>query len=263
MLKTVTNIAREAGKILLKYHRKDLEIRFKRDEHDPVTQADIEADRFIRKRLQEEFPSLLILSEETTEIPLNYSSNVWMVDPLDGTNEFIQKKDGFSVNIGLCKNGIPALGVVYCPLRDELYYAEAGKGAYLQKKGQLQKLKVSKVNSISKSMAVLIQSDAGDKSLDQIVDLKVRENASGDSAAMKIMGIAGGKIDFYVDTAYKASKWDTCAAQVILEEAGGKITDLFGNRLDYKDKKPILKNSFVASNKIIHAKIINEIKKYL
>ena len=80
---------------------------------------------------------------------------------------------------------------------------------------------------------------------------------------MKIMKIAAGEVEFYIDAAFMASKWDTCAAQVILEEAGGKITDLSGQPLNYKCEQPRLKNSFAASNGAIHQKVIAEIRKYL
>ena len=261
----IIDIAREAGKIILEYyHQKNLNVRSKdKTRYDPVTDADINADEYIRRRLQEEFPSDGILSEETKTAPLDYSGRVWIVDPLDGTNEFAQKKDGFSVNIGLCENGVPVLGVVYCPLRDELYYAERGKGAYIENKGKHKRLKVSRINLFPKSAAVIKPSDKGDMPLDEIVNLKVKERIERDSAAMKIIKIAAGKVEFYIDAVFRAGKWDTCAAQIILEEAGGKITDLSGQPIDYKDEQPILKNSFVASNGIIHQKVIAEIRKCL
>ena len=130
-------LAEDAGKILLKYFKKNIGVQTKTSPFDFVTQADMEADTFIRNKLRELFPNDLILSEESSDIPESFDGNVWMVDPLDGTKGYINDSSSFAVMIGLCKNGVPELGIVYAPARDKLYYAEKGKGAYLRENGAL------------------------------------------------------------------------------------------------------------------------------
>ena len=123
MVKKIINIAKEAGKIILKYYSKDLEASIKdKIPYNFVTKADIESDKYIRQRLQKEFPGDYMLSEENKNIPPKYSGRVWMIDPLDGTKDFVNKGSGFSVMIGLCDNGKPILGAVYAPDKDLLYY---------------------------------------------------------------------------------------------------------------------------------------------
>lgn len=128
MLEDVIKIAKSAGSILMKHYTKDLSIKTKDHEFDFVTQADIEADKFIRDEINKLFPQDLILSEESDEMPEDFSKNVWMVDPLDGTKAFVNRNASFSVMIGLCKNGVPSLGVVYAPAKKILYYAEKSRG---------------------------------------------------------------------------------------------------------------------------------------
>lgn len=266
MLEKAIDIAKEAGLILEKYYRGDFSVDTKNgNPFDLLTTADLEADKFIRRRLKEEFPSDGILSEETEDTVEDYSGRVWIVDPLDGTNLFANRESGFCVIIGLCIDGVPSLGVIYDPINDELYYAKRGHGAYLQKGHSTKqlRLRVSNINSLSEARAILTQSDKGGKPYDGIVNqIKVKERLSGFSAGIKIMKIANGDLEFYLDCSYRPSKWDTCGSQIILEEAGGCITDMFNNRLNYKQKETRWQQPFLASNNVIHKLILEEVKRY-
>ena len=261
-LRKVIVIAEEAGTILLRYYRKEVKAVSKdKERYDPVTEADREADHWIRERLAGVFPADQILSEENKSIPFDFLGRVWMVDPLDGTKTFLRKEDGFAVNIGLCKRGRPVLGVVYAPARGEMYFAKRGEGAFLQKEGRVWPIRTTEICTIEESRAFIKPSEEKDHPINKIARLQVKENMTGDCAALRIIKIARGLSEFYIDISYKASKWDTCAPQVILEEAGGTITDLLGNPLDYKDRSSRLKNSFVASNTVLHPALIKEILK--
>lgn len=263
MLDKVIDIAKGAGAILIKYKDGEFEVEQKGDNpFDLVTSADYASDKYIRKRLEKAFVGDNILSEETEATIKDFSGRVWIVDPLDGTNLFAQRKTGFCVIIGLCENGVPTLGVVYDPINNELYFAEKGKGAYLQKGNTKTKLEVSDISSVSEARAMINPSDEGTKPYDKLPELiRVREQVTGCSLGIKIMKIASGEIEFYFDGAYRASKWDTCGTQIILEEAGGKITGLTAP-LDYFQPQTRWQEPFLASNGVIHQPILDEISRY-
>lgn len=268
-LKVIINIAKEAGKILMKYHKKDYKTEVKkRDKYDFLTTADKESNNFIIKELKKEFPGDFILAEESENYKIDYSKRVWMVDPLDGTKNFVHHGNGFSVMIGLCINGVLELGVVYAPVKKILYYAEKGKGAYKETKRGRFKLKVGHVSDLKNARLVVRdthgESKPEERPLDKVIELiKVKERIPAVSIGLKFGLIAEDKADINVMTNSRGSKWDTCAPQIILEEAGGLVTDLNGNPLNYKQVSLRWENFFIGSNdSILHNKMIKEIKKY-
>ncbi|MCW8966215.1 MAG: hypothetical protein OQK82_05970, partial [Candidatus Pacearchaeota archaeon] len=220
--------------------------------------ADIKVDEFLQKRLKEEFPNDQILSEETENTVTNYTGRVWIIDPLDGTKLFTDKIPYFSINVALCLNGIPILGVAGTPTENKIYFAEKNKGAFVKQNNKITKLSVSKVNEVSES--ILITNNYNKKRpFDYILsNFKVKEHLT--RSAFGILLIASGKAELFIHPGHHFKKWDTCAPQIIVEEAGGKVTDLLGNSLNYKQKESIWKNSVVVSNGIIHDKVIDEIK---
>lgn len=267
MIEKVIAIAKEAGKILMKYYNMKYDITTKNnDSFDFLTTADKESDEYIRKRLKEEFPKDFILSEETKPEEIDFSGRVWMVDPLDGTKDFIHHGGGFAVMIGLCVDGAPKFGVVYSPVKEILYYAEKGKGAYKEsQKGKI-RLKVSNMGDLEKSRLVVRATFGEEKPeirpMDKVVEgLRVKERIPSVSIGMKLGLIASNEADSDVMTNSRGCKWDTCAPQIILEEAGGMITDLDGKPLDYKQSSLKWENFFVSSNKKLHPSLIEEIKK--
>ena len=241
MLEKVISIAKEAGNILLEMRKSNLVVESK-ENGTLVTNADYAVDAFIRRRLSSEFPDDLILSEENSSSPQDFSGRVWMVDPLDGTRQYIDGNNGFCVLIGLCEKGSPTLGVVYAPSRDELFYATKKSGAFLNSK----QLRVDESNRgiASRNMYEFLGAE--------VVD---------DSAGLRIMEVARGNADYFADFCGKTSKWDTCAAQIILEKAGGRLTDVDGALLDYSKVSSDWKN-YIASNAFCHEEILNKIKKH-
>jgi len=271
MIEEVKAIAKEAGSIILHYYnqnRDQLNIKTKSDEFDFVTVADQKADDFIRSALAKEFPDDLILSEESNNIPKDFTGNVWMVDPLDGTKEFVYGGDSFSVMIGLCKDGIPVLGVVYWPTKDTLYYAQKGKGAYVIHNSKTnttpKEMHVSTVNKISNAHIVKRFQRGNEQELDPIIEsIKTKAHTRISSVGIRTGLVCEARADFNIMGGPKASKWDTCAPQIILEEAGGKITDLDGNPLNYKQESLKWKKAFTVSNGYLHEEIIELTKGHL
>ncbi len=260
MLEKIIDIAVGAGKIVMKFREKGFQTQTKNDSFDFVTSADIKSEEYIIKRLSKEFPNDSILSEERGRIG-NSNSSIWMVDPLDGTKDFKNGGTGFSIMIGLCQDGKPVFGVVYAPAKRLLYFAQKGKGSYLRVDGKDHKLSVSSKKYLKEAIMVTRIPHNEKREEDKFEELfNVKEKIPESSVGIKLGLIASGKADFHVNSNFRANKWDTCAPQIILEEAGGKITDLYGNPLDYNQSENKWSNSFVASNKILHKLIIKKIK---
>ncbi len=261
MLDRIITIVREAGEIHKKYFSKEYNTSYKNNEgRSPVTDADIEADRYIREVLHDQFPHDKILSEENGLLPSDFSGRVWMVDPLDGTRYFIEGKKGFSVTIGLCTEGVPVLGVVYFPMKNELYFAEKRRSAWLLKNGLEHRLAVSNVEHLADARKIM-QPAHRKRPMDKLVISLGKENVTSKGGfSYKACVIASGNAEFHFATSPNTCKWDTCATQVIVEEAGGKITDKEGNPIDYMQKDSAL-NHPIISNGFIHDELIEEMKK--
>ncbi|PIS06724.1 hypothetical protein COT79_03140 [Candidatus Berkelbacteria bacterium CG10_big_fil_rev_8_21_14_0_10_43_14] len=258
----VFNITDEASVILRKYFQQIIDIDYKKDEFDPVTVADKESDTLIREQLHKAFPDDLILSEENDNIPENYVDRVWMVDPLNGTKSFIKGVDTFGIVIGLVENRTPTFGCVTVPAQNKVFYAEKGKGAFEKIGSGFEKIHTSTISEI-KGSRLITREPSGDirpieEKLNQIPFIQRIEEGSG----AKLCTIAKGDAESHINTNFRAGKWDIAAQQIILEEAGGIVTDLDGKPIDYQKESVNLERSFVASaNKELHEKIIAELTK--
>lgn len=234
-LKIAMRLAEQAGEILKKYHQTALDVQYKTDEFDPVSLADRESDLFLRRGITKAFPKDKILSEEDPLLPSSYDGRVWMIDPLDDTKGYLAGRDTAGVMIGLLDNGRPTIGLVFLPFRNEWYYGEAGKGAFRVKDGHTMLLKVSTKTAIEGSRLVGRNILAGDiRPIDNaIAQLPFGATIPEGCIGAKIGLVASSGADAFIHTNLKAGKWDTLAAQVILTEAGGVMSDIDGKPLDY------------------------------
>ncbi len=240
MLEIVKMAAKEAGEAIIKIYNSDFDVEYKSDDS-PLTCADKEADRIIVSILKEKFPSYAVLSEESVD-DLSRLDNeyCWIVDPLDGTKEFVNHTDEFTVNIALAKNGVSILGVIYVPVTEEMYYAFAGGGSFYSKNSVLKKINVS--TRITNLRFVSSKYHKSDEFLD------ILENNSENISAVQRIGsslkgclIARGNAECYYRHGL-TSEWDTAAMQIIVEEAGGVFkqldeTDMLYNRIDTLNRK--------------------------
>jgi 3'(2'), 5'-bisphosphate nucleotidase len=255
-LKAVRQIARKAGAILLKYFAETTSVEWKAP-GDPVTIADREASELIVTELRKLFPSDGILSEEMPDDPGRLNrTRVWMIDPMDGTREFIARRQDFSVMIGLISEGIPVLGVVYQPCTDKLYSAAKGIGAVLEHEGQSHVLQVSPEEDASQMTIAMSRSHRSARVDELAHRLRIRREIRIGSVGLKVGLICEGAAHLYVHLGTHTQIWDTCAPEAILFEAGGELTDVDGNRLDYTRRQLQNPNGVIASNGRIHERAI-------
>jgi 3'(2'), 5'-bisphosphate nucleotidase len=260
-LELTKTIAREAGRILMDIYSGEHSVQWKGYD-DPVTAADHAANKFIVAELRRHFPDDGILSEEATDDQSRLSkSRVWLVDPMDGTKQFIEHLDEFAVMIGLAVNGKPELGVVFNPATNKMYYAATGLGAYLEEPLTTKRLHVATTSDPAKMAAAMSRSHHSPK-VDLIkARLGITQQIQSGSVGLKVGLLAEGRAHVYVHLGAKTNQWDTCAPQVIIEAAGGKMTDRDGQPLQYNSAEIRNLNGVVASNGVIHPRVIEEIKK--
>jgi len=247
--------AREAATIVNTFYVGSSEVRYK-SENEPVTEADRSANQHIVARIQAVFPNDGILSEESKDDLIRLENErVWIVDPLDGTKEFIARNGEFSIMIGLAIGGRAVLGVVMQPDPGLLYAGSIDQPALLYEDGEPISLLVSDVDAANKMTLVTSRSHRP-----QIVDkmsksLRInRERISG-SVGLKVGLIARNLADLYVHPSPGCKEWDLCAPCALLESAGGVMTDCWGNPLRFNQRDVRAHNGIIASNGKIHGEL--------
>jgi len=259
-LRIALDLAREAGAAILEFYKGPLEIEQKTgfDDREPVTQADKVANELIVKALRTAFPNDGILAEESidTEHRLD-KQRVWMIDPLDGTNGFIEGNGDFAVQIGLVVDGEALLGVVYQPLTGVLYRAVREGGAWIERPDRdAEQARVSSRTELSGMRLAASRSHRSPR-MDKVVkSFRVKDEIRRGSVGIKVGLIVEQQCDLYVHLSPRTKQWDTCAPEVILTEAGGRLTDLFGRPLRYNILEVQNRNGIVATNGVAHEKIV-------
>ena len=245
LLDTIVKLADEAGDILLEFYgRSDLKQETK-DNDTPVTEADIAASHYLIEALEKLTPEWPVLSEEAADIDWAIRKawqSYWLIDPLDGTKEFISKTDEFTVNIALIIDHHPVLGVVGVPAKSLMYSALNG-GQAMKRDGEAW----TRIHCMParKPFDVLTSRRAHSRRLLGYLDRLEDIHRHYAGSALKMCYIAEGKGDLYPKFG-PTSEWDTAAAQCILEAAGGRITDLAGEPLAYNTKDGLLNPRFLA-----------------
>lgn len=250
MLSDLQSLAKKAGEAILTVYRSDDWGVQEKSDSSPLTKADLLSHNIIVEGLRQLTPNLPVLSEESKEISWEERkqwSEYWLVDPLDGTKEFVNKTDEFTVNIALIKEHQPIIGIVYAPVLNVMYVAEQGKGAYKVEDGQKQVIRVSQ--KLLKKVKVVASRRHGDnKDLQKFLDQFDEYELINIGSSLKICLVAEGKADFYPRFGL-TSEWDTAAAQCVLEEADGGLIALSGSHsgaLSYNQKESLLNPCFIA-----------------
>ena len=247
-------MAREAGALLMEYFRQRVKIEYKGDV-DLVTVADRKSEALILERIRKQFPSHDVMGEEGTRIETG-SEFQWYVDPLDGTTNFAHGYPVFSVSLGVARHGKRVAGVVYDPTRDEMFAAELGGGARLNS----EPVRVSATANLGECLlATGYPSQKRHKNPNIYFYHQITLHTHGvrraGSAALDLCNVASGRFDGFWE--FNLNPWDTAAGVLIVEEAGGKITDFSGGEFQIASRETL------ASNGLVHAALLKEFQDIL
>ncbi|GLQ33201.1 3'(2'),5'-bisphosphate nucleotidase CysQ [Litoribrevibacter albus] len=246
-LNTIQSIAVSAGKKIMEIYQRDFKTYLK-DDKSPLTEADLTAHSLICGALRECFPELPVLSEESSDIQYQDRKNweaFWLVDPLDGTKEFVKKNDEFTVNIALIVQGQPVLGVVYAPALDIIYAGAEGVGAYKEINGQQSVISV--INETPENWILVGSRSHRGEAMDDYLKRFASYKFIAIGSSLKLCMVAEGSAHLYPRLG-PTSEWDTGAADAVVRAAGGVVTDIKGNALQY-NKEIILNPWFVVHGK--------------
>jgi 3'(2'), 5'-bisphosphate nucleotidase len=270
-LRVVVELARRAGEAALGFYGGPLRVEHKEEFDEPVTQADRAVNELIVRHLRESFPKDGVLAEESVDTDERLSrERVWMVDPLDGTKGFIAGTGDFAVQIGLAVAGRAVLGVLYAPATDVLYWAASGHGAWVSRPvadaeggRRVERLRVSGETNLGSMRLAESRSHRGPK-MDAVVRaLGVRAEVRSHSVGIKVGLLVERQADLYIHMSPKTKQWDTCAPEVVLTEAGGRMTDLWGAPLRYNTPDVLNRNGIVASNGAAHERVLERVRPLL
>ena len=267
-IEVATELARQAGAVLLEHYYSPFLVEQKinaLDELEEVTAADREANELIVGRLQKEFPDDGILAEESTDTAHRLDKDrVWLIDPMDGTKNFINRDGDFAVQIGLAVGGESVVGVVYQPVRAVLYRAERNGGAWIEDgENAARRMSVSNLNRPSEMVLASSRSHRSPRMERVVSAFGFKDETRRGSVGVKIGLIAEQQADLYLHLSPSTKQWDTCGPEAILAEAGGRLTDLFGQPLRYNGVRIDNRNGIVATNGAAHEMVIANLKPLL
>lgn len=261
-LEAAKALAVRAGAILLEHFVRPA-VRWK-GRGNSATEADRSASSYLVQELKRLFPRDGILSdEERDDADRLCRSRVWIIDPLDGTMEFINRLDDFAVMIGLSIDGKANLGIVYQPMTERMYYAVSGSGAFLIENRATRLLQISpESNPRATTMARSPSDHSPDVDIIQH-QLGIDNTVSSGSIGLKVGLICEGRAHLYVHTNRHTSQWDTCAPDVLLHEAGGRMTNLYNAPLRYDGSEFRNLHGVIASNGAIHDRAVEAARSVL
>lgn len=265
MVPSEFEIARQAalagGDVIAKYFRTAIEVRGKQS-FNLVTTADIESERIIVQTIRDRFPNDAILGEEGTQGSLE-AERLWIVDPLDGTNNFAHGLEQFAVSIGFYEQGVPRVGVIYQPTRQEWYWAIQGQGAFRQSPNTpLVPMIVSTAERLDQSLIGCgffydrgTMMEATLQSIGDLFRAQIHGIRRFGAASLDLCMVASGALDGFFE--YELAPWDFAAGRLIVEEAGGELSTCSGEPL------PIGRSSLLASNRKIHQAALQVVSRNL
>ena len=227
LVPVIRRLALEAGDVIMAvYNRPDFEVKSKSDAS-PVTEADEAADRLISAGLRAAFPDVVLITEEQADSHALQASTFLIVDPLDGTKEFVQRRGDFTVNIAYVENGVPVRGVVYAPAKGRLFYTQAD-GQAVEELGAMAKDTVGDLRAISVSvpdndaLMVVASKSHRDAATDDYIGKYAARDMTSAGSSLKFCLIATGEADLYPRLG-RTMEWDTAAGDAVLRGAGGHV----------------------------------------
>ena len=250
-------VAGEAASVVLDLYSRDVEVRWK-GKNDPVTDADEASTQCILDRLSQSFPDDAVLIEEREDDRTRLTSvRTWIVDPLDGTKEFLARNGEFSVMVGFVLEGRPVLGAVAVPATGILYAGMEGDGAFMLD-GQGRRHPIARAAAVEPSSARLIVSRSHRSAKIDAVKQRLgieKEIACG-SVGLKMIKVVSGEADLYVHLGRGAKLWDTCAPEAVARAAGVGFSDAGGRAIDYLSERVMLERGIVVAPGSLHAQVV-------
>jgi 3'(2'), 5'-bisphosphate nucleotidase len=262
-LEVLARIAADAARVVAEVYATPFTVEYK-GPADPVTEADRRANELIVERISKEFPGVPIVAEESKpETFENFAASreVFFVDPVDGTNEFIERNPQFVVMIGLLEGDAPTLGVMHAPALGFAWAGAVGKGAErVEANGTRGPVRVSDTRELSLARLVSSRSHRSARLDRALATLGPREVYTMGSAGLKGCEVAQGVADAHVAPFYAGKRWDACAAEALIAAAGGRVTDAYGDPLAYRGSGLSNDRGLVATNGRIHDAILRKLE---
>ena len=254
------NAVKEAGNAVMEIYKHDFTSTTKKD-NSPLTEADLKSNDIIQKIIVGTgYP---VLSEESVDNKKRLEHDkIWIVDPLDGTSDFVSKSGEFTIMIALVDKHEPILGVIYWPTNDILYVAQKGCGAYKFANGVWEKLTISKRSDLRNCRALGSRHHLSSHEVNFLKLLNI-EKFSERGSSLKVTDICSGAADLYFTMTNKIKQWDTCASNCLITEVGGKMTDMLGNELEYNTENIYHDNGILVTNGIIHDIVTERYNEFL
>lgn len=257
-LAVLLDIAADAAKVVMEVYARPFDVDFKGPQ-DPVTEADRRANDLICDRLEQAFPGVPIVAEESdpsTFGDYRHHARVFFVDPVDGTREFVDKNGEFAVMIGVVEGARAVGAVIDAPARGDVFAGWVGQGAFRRRGGREEPLHVSRIADITRGRLVGSRSHRTrklERALSRLNPLEVRVMGS---AGLKGTLVAAAEVEAYVAPGYAGQRWDACAADALVTAAGGKLTDTFGEPIDYRAASLSNDRGLIASNGYVHEALV-------
>lgn len=250
--------ADEAGKAILEIYKGEF-MEFTKKDDSPITEADLKSNEIIKKYLSKT-PHQILSEEDKDDLERLSKDTIWIVDPLDGTSDFIDKTGEFTVMIALVKNKKPILGIIGWPTEKTFFVAQKDKGAFKFSNNEWKKISVTDTSDLTKCRTLGSRHHLSEKEKSFIKKLGIVDFTSIGSS-LKVGKISSGEAEAYITTTNKMKEWDSAASYCIITEAGGKMTDMLGNEIVYNNENVYHQNGILVTNGLIHNKIIEEFKK--
>jgi 3'(2'), 5'-bisphosphate nucleotidase len=256
--------ARKAAAIISRHYAEAATPFASKDDGSPVTQADLEANAAITAALRAGFPDDGLLAEEAPDDGSRLGkSRVWIVDPLDGTKDFLARTGDFTVNIGLVQDGQPVVGVVHQPGQGLLYSAAAGRGAFCLRAGTTMRLRTSMIAALGEVRVGVSRHNAPAALMDGLAAHGMAERVVRLGASSKYLALGRGELDALITLTTGEKEWDTCGPELIVREAGGEVTDGDGRPLGYNQRDIGRRRGIVASNGRCHEAVLALVRSWL
>ncbi len=242
-------LARQAGQAILDVYGTEFSVEEKED-HSPLTKADMRSHAILSQGLKELYPDIPVLSEEGKQIAPGTRARwdrFWLVDPLDGTKEFIKRNGEFTINIGLIEGNTPTFGLIYIPVQELLFVGDTREGCWEMAAGRTTRLAIAP-RSIPKAVRVVKSRSHPSPNLQALLELIPDHDVVTRGSALKFCSVAKGEADFYPRFG-PTWEWDTAAGEAIVRAAGGVMVDLKGNAFVY-NKPELLNGPFMVASSL-------------